>query len=249
MKYKLPVAVLLLMLPLFAGCSSESAPDCFKNAGKTISYEVQAESFAAIKVTKGIELIIKQGEAVSVVIETGENLKDAVSARVENNELVLSNSTSCNWVRDYSPVKVYVTTPHLETIYSSSQFAVRSEGVLTFPSLLLRSGIFSETASGVFELEINCESLTVEDNQSAYYIITGAVNNVYVNFYSGNARFEGNGLIAQKAAVFHRSSNSIILNPQQEVTGTIYSTGNLVLKNHPPVVAVERLYTGKIIFE
>lgn len=249
MRYSLQILVIIIVVQVFTSCSSDTAPDCLKKAGKTIMYDVDVVPFAAIDVAEGIELVIKQGDELKISVETGENLKPDISIYVADNQLYLRNAAGCNWVRDYNSTTVYVTTPYLEKIYSSSQFAVKSEGVLNFPALLLQSGIFDETASGTFEISINSDFLTVEDNQSCYYKITGSVESLSVNFYAGDARFEGSSLIAQKVAVFHRSSNDIIVNPQQEIRGTLYGTGNLVLKNHPPVVEVERLYKGKLIFQ
>lgn len=245
---KIRIIILLCLLQLVSACSSENAPECFREAGPTLSYEVAVPTFSAIHASVGIELVISEGPETKVVIETGENLKDLVSAKVVDDELILTNDTACNWVRDYKTTTVHVTTPQLERVYSASQFAVKSGGVLAFPSLTLQSGIFSETASGTFELEVNCENLLVQDNQSAYYVITGTVENLVVQFYAGDARFEGSDLDVQNLEVFHRSSNDIIAKPQQQVTGTLYSTGNLVLKSQPTVVEVERLYSGRVIY-
>lgn len=249
MKYKIQITVLLCLLQLLVGCNSDNAPECFKKAGKTISYEIAVPEFNAIHVGPGVEVVIKQGTERKVEIQTGENLKGAVSAKVLNNELLLTNDTGCNWVRGYKTTTIYITAPYLDKIYSASQFSVKSDGVLNYPSLTLQSGLISETASGIFELNIDSQNLTIDDNQSAYYIISGKVENLNINFYAGDSRFEGTDLIAQKIKVFQRSSNDIIANPQLEVTGKIYSTGNLILKNHPPLVDVEQLYTGKIIYK
>ncbi len=250
MNFKLTHTLLIfLLIQICISCSNDGAPDCFKNAGATVVYEVPVATFTAINISEGIELIIAEGEERKVIIETGENLKAEISAEVVGNELYLKNSTGCNWVRDYSTTKVYVTTPVLTKIYSASQFAVKSEGVLSFPELMLQSGLFGETTSGTFELQVDCESLIIEDNQSSHYHISGTVNNLKISFYAGDARFEGSGLLANKVNIFHRSSNDIIVNPQQEVQGTLYSTGNLVLKNQPPVVDVERLYTGQVLYQ
>jgi len=217
--------------------------------GAVVTYATPVADFTAIELSLGIELVITEGPEQMVTIQTGENIKQYISAQVKDGKLYLTNAVDCNWVRDYKSTTIYVTTPHLEKIYSASQFAVKSNGVLAFPSLSLQSGIFSETASGTFELDVNCQNLTIDDNQACYYIIDGVVENLAVNFYSGDSRFDGGDLTAQKLQVFHRSTNDIIANVQQEVTGTLYSTGNLVLKNHQPVVTVNRIYTGKVVYE
>lgn len=241
--------ILLMVLPLFLGCDTGITPECFKTMGSIVLYDADVENFTSIRLGVGVELIITDGAEQNVRIQTGENIKQYISAQVIDGELILKNDNNCNWVRDYKSTTVYVTTPNLEKIYSASQFGVKSNGVLNFPSLTLQSGIFTETASGTFELDVNCQNLTVDDNQDCYFMINGTVENLSVNFYSGNSRFDGSGLIAQKLNIFHRSSNDIIANVQQEVTGTLYSTGNLVLTNQPLIVAVTRLYTGQIIYE
>lgn len=249
MKQIIQLCVALLFLSFISGCNSDAAPDCFKTAGKTISYEVAVDSFTAIEVSEGVEVVLKQGTERNVVVQTGENLTGSTSVTVRDNTLYITNNSSCNWVRDYNTTTVYVTTPVLEKIYTLSQFMVRSDGVLAFPSLILQSGMRGKTPSGIFELTVNCENLFIEDNQKLYCAIKGNATNLTVNYFSGDARFDGANLIAQNVTVFHRSSNNITINPQQEIRGTVSSTGNLILKNHPPIVEVERLYTGKIIFE
>jgi len=248
MKHKVYNIACLLLLVL-TSCNNDLTPECFEKMGSVVTYDIPVPDFTAINLALGIELIVTEGPEQKVSIQTGENIKQYIKAEVRDGKLYLTNAVGCNWVRDYKSTTVYVTTPHLEQIYSASQFAVKSNGVLTFPSLSLQSGIFSETASGTFELDVNCQNLSIDDNQACYYVINGAVENLSVNFYSGDARFDGSNLVAQKIWVFHRSTNDIIANVQQEVTGTLYSTGNLVLKNHPPVVTVNRIYTGQVVYE
>ncbi|OIQ21488.1 MAG: hypothetical protein BM557_03335 [Flavobacterium sp. MedPE-SWcel] len=235
-------------------CNSDTAIECFRTTGDAVQYDIVVADFTKVHISAGIELVITQGETQKVTVHTGENIKEYITAEVKEGELFIANANNCNWTRDYNNTIVYITTPNLDRIYSASQFAIKSEGVLNFPTLELMSGLLSETASGTFELTINSENLLVQDDQSAYYVIKGEVDNLIVKFYDGDARFEGGDLIAQKVEVFQRSTNDIIVNPQQEIKGTIYSTGNLIIKNTPSslntplVVDVDQLYTGHIIY-
>lgn len=237
----------LFLITLFS-CDSENAPDCFQTSGTKISKQITVENFDKINISQGIELIINEGPETEVVIESGQNLLSGITAEVSNGQLFLRNSNGCNWVRDYNDTKIYVTTPTLLNVYSSSQFAVKSEGVLSFPVLTLQSGIFSDTASGTFELEVNCGGLTIEDNESSYFKISGNTVSLNVNFYDGNARFDGSNLIANEVTFFQRSSNDIIVNPISKISGTIYSTGNVVLKHTPPIIEVTQLYQGHLVY-
>jgi hypothetical protein len=40
----------------------------------------------------------------------------------------------------------------------------------------------------------------------------------------------------------------MIVNPQASLKGDLYGTGDLISKNHPPIVEVEQFYTGELIF-
>ncbi|MGV3460437.1 MAG: head GIN domain-containing protein [Flavobacterium sp.] len=240
------IAMLLITI---SGCTDDSMPDCFRTAGDMVEYDVTVDAFSSIKISEGIELVITQGDEQRVTIKTAENFKPEISAQTINGQLQLNNSTSCNWVRDYNLTRVYVTTPNLENIYSASQFDVKSDGILAFPSLKLSSGLYGKTASGSWLLTVDCQSLTIEDNQSSYYNISGTAENLTINFYAGDSRFDGTNLSSQKLQVFHRSSNDIIAKPELEARGTLYSTGNLVLKTRPTVVEVHRLYHGEVKYE
>lgn len=246
--YDMKKLLLLLLSIAFCGCAADM-PECFRNAGATVRYEVPAETFTQIEVGEGIAVVLRQGAQQRIEIATGENIREAISATVNEGKLTLRNGTSCNWVRDYNSTTVYVTAPDIDKIYSASQFDVRSDNVLAYPSLTLQSGMFSDTPSGVFDLELDTANLVVEDNQSAYFKISGHVANASVSFYSGDARFDGSGLTLQNLYVFHRSSNDIIAAPTGNVTGTLYSTGNLVLKSTPVSVDVAQLYHGRVIYE
>jgi hypothetical protein len=69
-----------------------------------------------------------------------------------------------------------------------------------------------------------------------------------LNFYFGNGRFYGEELEAQNISVFQRGSNDMIVKPIQKIDGTIYATGNVILKNNPPIINVNEVFTGKVVF-
>ncbi|NBL63831.1 DUF2807 domain-containing protein [Flavobacterium sp. NST-5] len=238
---------ILLSFIILLSCNSENAPGCFKTAGKNITQQIAVENFNKINISEGIELVISQGNEISVAIKTGENLLENISAEVIDNQLFIKNNNSCNWIRNYNSTTVFVTVPNLDNIYSASQFSVRSQGILEFPQLSLQSGMFSHTASGEFQLNVKCNVLTIEDNKSSYFNISGETIDLNVNFYDGNARFDGENLVAKNVNCFQRSSNDIVVNPSDKVQGTIYSTGNIILKNLPPIIQVEELYQGRVI--
>jgi len=236
---------------LIFACNSEDASDCFQTEGNIVQQEFDVNSFEHILVNRDVELIVKQGSEHQVIIETGENLLSNVLAEVVNNELQLTDYNSCNYVRDYGITKVYVTAPNITRIRNSSQYEVSSDGILTFPELSLISEDFvvpDNFTVGDFRLEIEGDKLDVIANNISSFYLSGTVNDLFIGFYSGAGRFEGENLIAQNVDVFHRGSNDMIVNPQISLTGELRGTGNLISVNQPPMVEVEQFYTGELIF-
>ena len=119
---------------------------------------------------------------------------------------------------------------------------------MSFPELTLESGVVEDTPASVFEMQIENEVLKVNDNISSVFKIKGHSQKLEINFWGGNGRFEGENFLVDDVYVNHRSTNDIIIFPIHSVKGMIRSTGNLVLKNLPPIVDVEQIYTGHIVY-
>jgi hypothetical protein len=237
--------VILFSFFLFLSCDENQL---LESSGTIISKEISVGFFDKINISEGIELHIKDELETKVEIIAGENIIDKVTFSIMDNQLYIDAKSARKTFQSYEPVKIYISVDDLDTIYSSSQFNVYSENVLNFTNFHLQSGLFENTASGEFHLKVNCNSLFVEDNRASFYNISGNVTDLSVNFYNGDERFEGSNLTAQNVYVFQRSSNDIIVNPEQKISGIINSTGNVVLKNNPPIVDVQVLYQGQLIF-
>jgi hypothetical protein len=241
----------IVLLLIFA-CNSEDANDCFQTAGNSIQQEVEVLSFERILVNRDIELIIKEATDYKVTIETGENLINDVKAEVLDNRLVLTDNNSCNYVRDYGITKVYVEAPNLTEIQTSSQYEISSNGSLTYNSLSLFSEDVIESTEftvGDFRLTVNAETLNITSNNISSFYLEGTVNNLSVGFFAGSGRFEGENLIAQNVDINHRGTNDMIVNPQLTLTGIIRGTGDVISANEPPLVDVEEIYIGELIFQ
>lgn len=244
--------IYILITLLVFSCDSEDANDCFQKTGKIVQEEVMLTSFEKILVNRDVELILKQGATFQVVIETGEHLLNDVEAKVVANELQLTDTNTCNYVRDYGITKVYVTAPNITEIRSSTQYDISSDGVLNYNTLKLFSEDFNAPDSftvGDFKLQVNTQNLNVVGNNISSFYISGTAQKLYVGFFSGTGRFQGEDLIAQEVQIYHRGTNDILVNPQASITGEIRSTGDVIAFNHPAIVSVEEFYNGRLIFE
>ncbi|MUP44359.1 DUF2807 domain-containing protein [Gramella sp. BOM4] len=245
--------ILIAVISLLFSCSSEDAPDCIQTAGTIVQQEVELEPFKEIFVFERVKLFIEEGPEQKVVIETGENLLNEVSAEVENGRLILKNENACNLFRDYEITKVYVTSPNITWIQTSTSSTIESIGTLTYPALWLRSLNQEKDpdihTDGDFKLDLDVQNLRITTDHISNYFLSGKVENFDAFFAAGDGRLEARNLIVQHYDVFHRGTNKLIINPQQSLKGNIYSYGDIISVNRPPVVEVTEHFKGELIFE
>ena len=241
----------IVLIIVFNSCEKPS--DCVESNGAIITKDVTVLPFKKIKVYRGIEVVITEGTEYKVQIQAGENFIDNIGVQQNGDQLIFKDDTSCNWVRAYGTTKILVTTPTLEEVYSKTDRNISSNGVLTFPSLTfisLDKDADGEAGAGIgdFTLNINNQSLTIGNNNVSRFYLTGQTNTANFNFYFGDGRIEAQNLIAQNIVVYHRGSNDMIVNPIQSITGTMNSTGNIMLMHVPPIVNVQQLFYGHVVY-
>ncbi|MEH6406927.1 MAG: head GIN domain-containing protein [Leeuwenhoekiella sp.] len=246
--------ICLFLVGLLTGCNSENANDCIQASGDIIDQEFPVEEFTRIRTENDVILILKEGAEHKVIITSGKNLLNDIEVKVENGILILQNHNSCNLVRDYGITSATVTAPNIVEIRNSSAGAVTSEGQLTYPRLILTSntslaGVENIHKSGDFKLNIACDTLSIRANGKGLFEISGTASKLDVTFDDEAPRLEAQDLIADEVQIFHRGANKMIVNPQKSIHGTITGTGDVISVNRPPIVEVEELYTGRLIFQ
>ncbi len=242
----------ILLNMSFISCNGENVPDCFQNAGDLKRITVEVSDFTTITVFENLNLVLRQGTEQIVEIESGEFLLNEISAQVESDRLVLRNDNGCNFIRDYGLSTIYVTSPNISEIRSSTGLLISSDGVLDYPEISLVAESFvnpeTETTDGSFDLDLNASRVSIVVNGIAYFKLGGAAENFNVNVAAGDSRIEAEELVAQNVILNHRGSNDVFVNPQQRIEGVIRGTGDVISVNRPPEIQVEELFNGRLIF-
>jgi hypothetical protein len=243
----------ILVLIVLSACSSEGLNGCLQASGSIIETTFSVSDFTKIQIEGEVSLSIKQGPVQEVVVETGENLLSNVYVAVEGEILIIRDGNTCNLVRDYGITKAYVTAPNITKIQNSSTYDIASDGVLSYPELFLVSdtsgGIENIRKGGDFYLDIDCESLKVRANGQSVFYISGTATKANISFGDEAPRFEGAALQIDELEIFQRSANKMIVNPQNEITGVIRGTGDVISVNEPAIVEVQQFFTGQLIFQ
>lgn len=241
---------------ILTGCDSENAPDCFQSSGDMIEEVYDVDDFNKIIVWDRVKLVLVEGPEKRVMVRTGENLFNEIRVRVEDSILKVSDRNSCNFVREIDEgTTVFVTAP-VDTleVRNSSGLTVENIGRITNKKLVLISEDPLENdefhIDGDFNLEnIQVSSLVVTANGLSTFRLKGTARSATYGLQDGDVRVEAGDLITDNVNLFHRSTNKLIIYPTETLRGRIVSLGDVISKNRPPVVSVNELYTGKLIFE
>jgi len=172
---------------------------------------------------------ITQGVNQSVTLSTGENLFSKIDIRVSNGELIFENNNTCNWAREYGVTKLLITTQDLKDIIYEGGGVIQSIGTLSFDTL----SIDSKESSGDYQLNIDANELNVTTKRISNFYITGSVNDLNIDFLTGDGRFYGKELIAQNVFFYHNGTNDIMVHPVKKLEGVIDRYGDLIFYNKP----------------
>lgn len=236
----------LIALLLFCVASCGPLDECLQRSGSMTSRPVEVTPFDRILVNRGIALVISEGPEYDVQIVSGDNLINDISVTVTDGRLTLSDESECNWRRAYGVTTVYVTTPTLKQIDCQGEQRISSGNTLHFPNLHL-TAIGNGTSD--FYLDVDNDETFIETNNVSGFYLTGRTQNLVAAFYEGNGPLFAADLEAQHVYVFHRSSNHMRIKPIAQLTGDIWSTGNVYCHSQPPVIDINRHYTGRLILE
>lgn len=250
---RMPRYVLLMVVVCFClSCNSENTADCLQNEGELIRQEAVLPTFDKITVFEKVGLVLKEGPEQKVEIETGEFLLNEVIAVVEGDRLILRNGNGCNLFRDYGITTVYVTSPNIREIRSSTGLLISSDGILAYPGLSLISESFNdpeaETTDGSFDLELATETVSIVVNGIAYFKLSGTTTDFNVTIAAGDSRIEAKSLMAQNVVVNHRGTNDVLVNPQASIRGVIRGLGDVICFTRPPIIEVEERFNGQLLF-
>ncbi len=234
-------------------CGEDRVLGCFDKEGAIIEREVEVNSFSRIAVFERVKLFIQEGPEYKLLLETGANLIDEVEITVEGDLLSLRDNNSCNLFRDYDVTKVYVTAPNITEIRNSSSLEIASIGELNYPEIDLYSEDNEDSGelyiNGDFNLDINSDILRIISNGYSSFKLRGSVDRAFFNLFAGDTRILAENLNINFLHLYHRSSANMVVRPLESIKGEIVGVGDVIALYQPPIVEVEELFEGRLIFE
>ncbi len=239
---------IVLLLLIIVGCAGEDA--CFSKKGNAVSQEHQLSGFHTVDIPMNVSAEIIPSATFKMEIQSFENRIEALSFQVKDSILTIKNEISCQMLKSYETAVLKIYAPNLKSIRSRTQFNVVSNDTLRYPNLYLLTSIPNEeSASTNFNLKINNNWVTVEDNQVGNFVLKGKTNVLDVQLYGANGSVDAKLLHAKTVLSYHRSNQNIHIFAKNKLEGVIASVGNIYVYNKPDTIKIERLYTGNVVYK
>lgn len=237
MKQKLPILTsFILALFIFSSCVF-SGPT-LKGNGNVTEETRNTGDFTEIKVSRGMNVYISQGEKTKVVVKADENLHDAIETETEGDAL---NITVNRIIRNATSLKVFVTTPNIEAIKTSSGSNVFSETVLESKNLKL-----SSSAGSNLKLEINAGYTDVKASSGSNIKLNGKTES-FSGKASAGSNIKAEGLYSKKCEAQASSGANIWITANGNFTGRASSGGNVYYYGNPETSDIEKSSGGNVI--
>jgi hypothetical protein len=233
----------VILLCMASGCSKENGV-CFTNSGQVIFQPRTVEHFDSISLNDNVNLILTMSPVNTVQVEAGKNIILGITTEVVDNQLIIHNQNSCNWLRSYnSPINVHVSTNNLCNIMYNGSGDVRSSGILTLDSLKVEVW----GGSGTIDLSLDVWKGNFSLNMGAADFRLRGVS-AYTSVYAANyGLYDGRDLETRYTFITNKGSNDCYVKATNTIEITIESIGDVYYTGNPATIKENISGSGRAI--
>jgi hypothetical protein len=189
-----------------------------EGSGRIVQQARSVGDFRRIKTYGSEDVEVRFGPTTSLVIAADDNILPLLTSEVDNGTLKLGSRGS---FRTRSPIKVWITTPHLEAYQS-----------------------FGSGRAAIHQVNNNSLRLTL--NGSGDLVVTGRTGELDLGVYgSGRARLEGLAARDVKAGMF--GSGDATVRATDQLDANVFGSGTLRYVGSPQNVSRQTFGPGRIV--
>ncbi len=207
-------------------------------SGNVVTEERDIREFTGLKVSSGIDVIIRQGKKISLELEADDNLHEAIITEVEGD--ILKVYTKKN-IRKARSKKVFLVYEDLNTIRISSAGDVTGENTLKTGNLDI-----DLSSAGDLNLEVLADKITCDISSSGDARLSGSTE-VLVASLSSAGDLHAYELITQKADVSCSSAGDARIYATEEFNLRSSSAGSIYYKGEGRVANSHTSSAGSIV--
>lgn len=234
------VAALGLLGGLTA-CDKGNEAGCFTSTGNIVTERRSLPPFQVLTTYDNISVVLVQDTATYAEVRAGKNLQDDIRLDVQGNELIVRNTSRCNWVRRYdTPREVTLHLPRLVDIYLRGQADISTRGAFRqdtiFPHLV---------GAGDFHLHLVSRYIGMSQYELGDIYLSGSTQELH-HTLGGSGSLYAQDFPLQQAYLQTNldSDGNMHLHPTRLLAGTHAGTGT-IFYTAPPTLQQVLNVTGK----
>lgn len=237
MKQKIQILTTFILSLIISTSCIYSGPS-LKGNGNVVEENRKTESFEEIKISRGINVYISQGDYTKVRVKADENLLEAIEISVEGNTLKVTANRN---IRSATVKKVFITAPHISLIKSSSGSNVFTETNLKSPELNI-----SSSSGSNMKLEIITDNLDVSASSGSNIKLEGTARSILGKASSGS-NIKAKQLNTRNSNIKVSSGANFWITVKNDFEGHASSGGNIFYAGNPESTDFNKSSGGNII--
>jgi len=191
-------------------------------SGKVVTETRKVTDFHAIEISYPGEIVITQGNAVSVKIEAEDNVLPGLKTQVKGNTLeIFYKAENGKHVNPTEAVKITIVVKELDDVQFSSAGELTIDGLKTDKLDFDLSGAGKVTVS-----DIETKSLRIDLSGAGSMEATGTADQLEMNI-SGFGSFDGGDLHSQSASVNISGAGSATVWVDDELDANVSGAGSV----------------------
>ncbi len=209
-----------------------------KGNGNVEKQTRNVREFDEIKVSRGMNVYITQGDETKVVVEADENLLSHIET--ENDGGVLEISARSN-IRHAKAKKVHVTTPNLLALKAFAGSNAYSEGTISTGQIEI-----SASAGSNIKLELQAQKTKASASAGSNVTLKGTANSFEGKASSGS-NIKAKDLTVESCEAKTSSGANIWITTEKSLSGSANSGGNIFYYGNPQNKDINRSSGGNVI--
>ncbi len=236
MKTILYVSLVILVIAGNSCCISTT--ESVIGNGNVVSEERSIGNFDELKVSSGIDVFIKQGSDVSLMLEADENLHEVIKTEIVDNTLKIYAEKK---IRKARSKKVYLVYENLNSIRISSAGDVEGENTLKTENLRIHL-----SSAGDLKLDLQANQVECDISSAGDARLSGTTNTLNASLSSAGD-LHAYELIANKVKVNCSSAGDARVYATEELKLRSSSAGSIYYKGEAEEVDKKTSSAGSIV--
>ena len=193
--------------------------------------------FTKISVSRGIEVIVEQGNDVFIEVETDQNLLKHIITKVENGTLVVTSDEN---IYSADAETVHVKLPIIDGLETTSGSNIKCKSILKGTNIAIKSSSGSE-----IEAALEYDTISSESTSGSSINLSGKALKSTSQSSSGST-IDATGLLANEVVAEATSGSSTEVHPLVSLKGKASSGASINYDSNPKTVSKEETSGGSV---